>query len=177
LPTAEKVCCIFNIQKETVVLTQLLDFLKRSPGPGDRKDPAMASESPASPAPDAPPAPPAPTAVAPSSSNEDFHRQLLSLADAVRELSRSQQSLIDAVNARPAAPTSQPVRAATISGDPGDGLRPSAAVDYTRLSPTQQIALGLRSATPQGSRVLPARAPVPQAKSAEEAEILSLGAD
>ena len=152
------------------MFSHLIDFLKRSPHAGDRKDPIMPTDSPAPPAPTEP-------ANAPSSSPaaDEFHRQLLSLADAVKELSRSQQTLIDAMTRKPQSPPAPP---ATISGDPGDdGVRPSALVDYTRLSSVQQIALGLRAATPQGPRVLPRRPPTPQPKSPTEADVAPSGAD
>jgi hypothetical protein len=107
---------------------------------------------------------------------DGFHRQLLTLADAVRELSRSQQTLIDAFTRKASPPTPQPVQPPqTITGDPGDGLRPSAVVDYTHLSPVQQIALGLRTATPQGPRMLPSRAPQPD--SGEDANVAPADAD
>src|SRR5205085_8845217 len=127
------------------------------------------------------PAPPVPEATPPASPSpamDEFHQQLLTLANAVRELSQSQQTLIDAVSGKTPTPSAQPVTAPqTISGDPGDGLRPSAMVDYTRLSPVQQIAMGLRTATPQGPRVLPTRSPAPHPKGAADAELASAGAD
>jgi hypothetical protein len=148
------------------VLHHLLDFLKRSPHTGDRKDLRMPAETPTSPAPA-----PEPAAVPAPPATEEFHRQFTSLADAVRELSRSQQTLLDAITRKAPAPVPQPThRQQTITGDPGDGLRPAAVVDYTRLSPVQQIALGLRTATHRGARVLPARAPAPQAKGTDDGE-------
>jgi hypothetical protein len=107
------------------------------------------------------------------SAPDDFKGQLTSLADAVRELSRSQQTLLDAVTRKQSSPPPTPQPAPvpqTITGDPGDGLRPSAVVDYTRLSPVQQIALGLRTAAPQGPRMLPKRPPAPRAEGTEEAD-------
>lgn len=154
------------------MLHHLLDFLKRSPRAGDRKDPIMPTEAPAPPA---PPSEPAATTTSPPPPTEEFHRQVLALADAVRDLSRSQQTLIDALSPKPTQST--PPAPQTVTGDPGDGLRPSAVVDYTRLSPVQQIALGLRTATPQGPRVLPVRAPASQAKRSQEAEVAAASAD
>jgi hypothetical protein len=131
------------------------------------------------------PAPPLEPALrAPSSSStatEEFHRHLLTLADAVRELSRSQQTLIDAMTRKtssaPPTPQPAPPPSPTITGDPGDGLRPSAVVDYTRLSPVQQIALGLRTATAQGPRLLPVRDRPLQPQGAEDAELAPASAD
>ena len=104
----------------------------------------------------APPvAPPAP----------DVQRQLGALADAVKQLAESQTTLLHvlgkqaggAANA-PAAPTPAPTPPpppADIGGDPGEGgVRPSAVVDYSKLTPLQQIAVGLRDAKPQGPGVL-----------------------
>jgi hypothetical protein len=168
--TGPDVCCIFNIHKGSTVFTRLIDLLKRSPRPGDGKDPAMPTDPNVSPP--APASPPVPAS---------FDQQLLALADAVRELSRSHQTLLDAV-ARPAAatvPAAAPETGApaAVSGDPGDGLRPSAAVDYARLSPVQQIALGLRGAMPQGPRVLPGRASARHPQPAEEPDLAPAGAD
>ena len=78
----------------------------------------------------------------------DFAAHLTALADALRQLAESQKTLIEAVKPQPSA--SQPAPAAvpspTISGDPTGGASPStlAAIDYSKLSPLQQITLGLR---------------------------------
>jgi len=112
--------------------TRFLPFLNRSPHRGDRKDPPMPDPTP-NPAPAPAPAP-------------DLSAQLGALTDAMRQLAEAQKTLLEAVKpAKDAAPPATP--AAEISGDPGAGVRPSALpVDYSRLSPLQQITLGLRTA-------------------------------
>jgi hypothetical protein len=107
-----------------------IPFLNRSPDRGDRKDPHMPD-----PTPNAAPAP------AP-----DLSAQLGALTDAMRQLAEAQKTLLEAVKpAKEPAPATTP--APEISGDPGAGLRPSALpVDYSKLSPLQQITLGLRNA-------------------------------
>ena len=158
------------------MFTHLIDFLKRSPHLGDRKETAMSTESPVPPVPSSDSAQGA-LPSSPSPATDDFHRQLLTLADAVCELSRSQQTLIDAVSRKAPPPKPKPTTTMTITGDPGDGMRPSAVIDYTRLSPVQQIALGLRTATPQGPRLLPARDRLSESHGANDAEPASSGAD
>ena len=75
----------------------------------------------------------------------DLSAQLGALTDAMRQLAEAQKTLIEAVKPVKDAAPSTP--APEISGDPGAGLRPSALpVDYSRLSPLQQITLGLRTA-------------------------------
>ena len=114
-------------------LASLRNFLNRSPQVGDRKDPPM---------PDPTPQPtPAP----------DVTAHLTTLTDAVRQLAESQKTLLDALKPpAPAAPPPAAPAAPTISGDPAGGVSPGAlgAVDYSRLSPLQQITLGLRDAQP-----------------------------
>lgn len=98
----------------------------RSPAKGDRKDPPM---------PD--PTPPAP----------DLTAQLSALTEAMRQLAESHKTLLDAVKPVPAPPqTAPPAASTTVAGDPVGGASPAAlnAVDYSKLSPLQQITLGLR---------------------------------
>ena len=101
-----------------------LNFLKRSPRAGDRKDPIMSqpTESPA------PPAAPA-----------DVARQIAQLTDAVNRLVQAQHA---------SQPSHDPLT--DIGGDIPGGQPPRAAVDVAKLSPVQQIALGLRDARPVG---------------------------
>ena len=65
----------------------------------------------------------------------------------------------------------------TVTGDPGDGFPPASVVDYARLSPVQQIALGLRGAAPQGPNALRSRPPAPMPRPVEEPEVTPAGAD
>ena len=99
-------------------------LFNRSPQQGDRKDDSM---------PEPIPQPSAP----------DLSTQMTALTDAMRQLAESQKALIDAVNPPPAP---QPVPSPTISGDPTGGATPAAlaSIDYSKLSPLQQITLGLR---------------------------------
>jgi hypothetical protein len=111
--------------------TRLFPFLNRSPKQGDRKVPM----------PDPTPAP------APSAA-PDVSAQLGALTDAMRQLAEAQKTLLEAVkpgkDAPPAASSPTPP---DVTGDPASGLRPSAVpVDYSKLSPLQQITLGLRGA-------------------------------
>jgi hypothetical protein len=90
-------------------------------------------------------------------------RQLATLTEAMRQLAESHKTLLEAVKApqaaqqcapapapsqsqSPAPPAPAPL-APDIGGDiPGGGQRPGAVVDYSRLSPVQQIAMGLKDA-------------------------------
>ena len=98
----------------------MFNFFKRSPRVGSGKDHAM-SESSQSPA--------------PPSATPDVSQQLAQLTEAVNKLVAAQQ------------PTAPPA-GADVGGDipEGDALAPG--VDYTTLSPVQQIAVGLRDAKP-----------------------------
>src|SRR5687767_4147210 len=139
----------------------LFRVFHRSPREGDRKDIPMPSvqapQQPAAPAPQ-PSTGPAP-APAPAQ-REDLSEHLSTLIDAMRELAESQKSLVETVkkssatDVAPAAPPSKepaaPVPPVDIGGDPGGGARPGAVVDYSRLSPLQQITLGLRGAGTKG---------------------------
>jgi hypothetical protein len=75
----------------------------------------------------------------------------------MRQLAESHKTLLEVVKAQPApaaAPPASPATApafppADVGGDPvGGGQRPGAAVDYSRLSPVQQITLGLKESSP-----------------------------
>lgn len=137
----------------------LSTLFKRSPRAGDGKELPMADRPPASPA-------PAPPAV------DDVPRLLGALAEAMAGLARSQKALLEAVQPpprpkdpapQPAAPPAQPAGAPDetfdLGGDPAGGAPPSGLpVDYSKLSPVQQIALGLRDARPQGPHAARARA-------------------
>jgi len=76
----------------------------------------------------------------------DVTAHLTALADAVRQLAESQKTLVESLKAPPAPAPAAP----EISGDPAGGATPGAlaAIDYSRLSPLQQITLGLRDARP-----------------------------
>ena len=98
----------------------------RAPPTGARKDPAM----------------PEPTPTPP-----DLSAQVSALTDAMRQLAESQKTLLEAMKPAPApAPQPAPAPSPTISGDPTGGSSPAAlgAIDYSKLSPLQQITLGLR---------------------------------
>lgn len=133
------------------MLHRISQLFKRSPLAGDGKETVMAD------VPSNPPAPAEPPV--------DVQRQIADLAGAVRELSSSQQALLEAVASRPTPHASD-----DISGDPGDGVRPAAAIDYSKLSPLQQITLGLRNAG--GTRV-----PAPPNGAAETPPTPAAGAD
>jgi hypothetical protein len=88
----------------------------------------------------------------PTPQSPDVTAHLTALADAVRQLAESQKTLVESLKApAPAAPAPP----ADVSGDPTGGTTPGtlAAIDYSRLSPLQQITLGLRDAqTPNPPR-------------------------
>ena len=100
---------------------------------------------------------PDPTAAAtpPINLSEQVAQQITALTDAMRQLADSQKTLLDAMKPKAPdapAPTPPPAPAAwsDISGDPAGGVTPGAlaAVDYSKLSPLQQITLGLRDTRP-----------------------------
>ena len=78
----------------------------------------------------------------------DVTAQLSALTEAMRQLAESHKTLLDSVKSAPAPPAQSPAPAAspTIAGDPVGGASPAAlgAIDYSKLSPLQQITLGLR---------------------------------
>jgi hypothetical protein len=85
------------------------------------------------------------TVLSPTPPSPDVTAHLTALADAVRQLAESQKTLVESLKAPPpAAPAPTDV-----AGDPTGGASPGAlaAIDYSRLSPLQQITLGLRAAT------------------------------
>ena len=124
-----------------------LNFLKRSPRVGDRKDPIMSEPT------ESPPA--------------DVARQIAQLTDAVNRLVQAQQ-------AQP-APQPAPGEAdvADIGGALSGGHAPRAAVDVAKLSPLQQITLGLRDVKPVG----PARPAVAHATAAVSDDSSPEGSD
>ena len=127
---------------------RLIDWFTRTPRRGGRKEMTM---------PDVQTNPEAkPTAPAPDA-RDDLAKQLATLTDAMRQLAESQKALTEVVKGQgaetPGAPGASPAPrpgAADIGGDPaGGGVRPAAVVDYSRLSPVQQITLGLKDASPR----------------------------
>lgn len=92
----------------------------------------------------------------------DVTAHLAALADAMRRLAESQKTLIETVKpvtAQPAPPAARAAPANTdIGGDPAGGASPGAlgAIDYSKLSPLQQITLGLRNATTPATPRAPA---------------------
>jgi hypothetical protein len=116
-----------------VFLTRLFN---RSPASGDRKDLPMPE-----------PTPQPATVTAPINLSNDVAQQITALTEAMRQLAESQKTLIEAVKpAAPAQPAPSPATSPTISGDPTGGSTPAAlaSIDYSKLSPLQQITLGLR---------------------------------
>ena len=98
---------------------------------------------------------PTPATTPPINLSEQVAQQITALTDAMRQLADSQKTLLDAMKPKPPdapAPTPPPAPAAwsDISGDPTGGVTPGAlaAVDYSKLSPLQQITLGLRDTRP-----------------------------
>ena len=91
----------------------------------------------------------APGAAPTPAPREDLSEHLSTLIDAMRQLAESQKTLVEAVKGSgKAGAASPPTVPADIGGDPaGGGARPGAVVDYSRLSPLQQITLGLSGAT------------------------------
>jgi hypothetical protein len=81
----------------------------------------------------------------------DVSTQLSALAEAMRQLAESHKTLLEAV--KPAAPAPPAPAPPTIAGDPVGGVTPGAlaAIDYSKLSPLQQITLGLRTPAPTGA--------------------------
>lgn len=117
------------------MLSSLLHFLKRSPRAGDGKDPIMSQSNPS-------PGVPAPAAPAP-----DVGQQIAQLTEAVNRLVQAQ-----ARQPAPAAPASAPDASPPpdVGGEITGGAALAPAVDYAKLSPVQQITLGLRDAKPVG---------------------------
>jgi hypothetical protein len=125
-------------------------LLKRSPRAGDGKEPAMTQQA------------SIPVAGAPAPAAPDVTQLLGALTEAMAGLAQSQRALLDALKpaeTRTTSPETTPPPAPapeefTVGGDwPADagGSPPGAVVDFSRLSPLQQIALGLRDARPKGA--------------------------
>jgi hypothetical protein len=130
-------------------------LLKRSPRAGDGQEPAMTQQA------------SIPVAGAPAPAAPDVAHLLGALTEAMAGLAQSQRALLDAL--KPAAPTPEqaptapspapagppagPPEEFTVGGDfPGyGGAPPGAVVDFSRLSPLQQITHGLRDARPKGA--------------------------
>lgn len=78
--------------------------------------------------------------------------QLLSaLAQAMTGLAQSQQAVLQALQAQPRTESVAPGKLpppADVGGETLGGVGPGGIVDYSKLSPVQQITLGLRSAPP-----------------------------
>lgn len=119
----------------TKLTKQLSHLFKRSPATGDRKDPIMPDPTPQN----------APQTTPPSVPDMSAH--LAALTEAMRQLAESQKALAELVKPAP-APQPAPTPSQDITGDPVGGASPSAlnAIDYSKLSPLQQITLGLRDA-------------------------------
>ena len=118
------------------LLDSLRTVFQRAPETGAGKEPPMPDPTPQSPAPQGPTSP-------------DVTAHLTALVDAMRRLAESHKTLIE--SAKPAAAPARPAPLSPdVSGDPPGGVSPAAlnAVDYSRLSPLQQITLGLRDARP-----------------------------
>ena len=129
-------------------------FLKRPPRAGGGKDPIMSrpTPSPGTTVPGAAPAAPA-TPPAPSPAHDTAHpappdvsRQIAELTSAVNRLVRAQQ----AQTQRPASPADALGASPDIGGDLPGGEPLVAAIDHAKLSPLQQITLGLRGVAPVG---------------------------
>lgn len=118
--------------------SQWSHLFNRSPATGERKE-AVSMPDPT----------PQQSNTAPQNAaqaNPDVSAHLAALAEAMRQLAESQKSLAELVKPAPQAPA--PAPSSDISGDPIGGASPAAlnAVDYSKLSPLQQITLGLRDA-------------------------------
>jgi hypothetical protein len=140
-----------------------LKFLKRSPRAGDRKDSTMSEQhtNPESGA-AAVPAPPPPT--------PEVAQQIAQLTEAVNRLVQAQQA------SRPQQERPNP-SGADIGGDLPGGAPLLPAVDVARLSPVQQIALGLRDARPVGPAHPRAAQAAGAAAQAATADTPPVGAD
>ena len=106
------------------MLSHWFHFLKRPPRAGGGKDPIMSQATPNPP--------------------PDVSRQIADLTDAVNRLVQQQQQ-----QQRPATENARGP-SGDIGGDLPGGEPLVAAIDHAKLSPLQQITLGLRGATPVG---------------------------
>lgn len=86
----------------------------------------------------------------PTPTPPDLAAQLSTLTEAMRQLVESNKSLLEAVKPAPQPSPAPAAAPTTVSGDVDDGAAPSAlaAIDYSKLSPLQQITLGLRDSRP-----------------------------
>jgi hypothetical protein len=91
-------------------------------------------------------APAAAPAVAPAAAPADVSKQIAQLTDAVNRLVQAQQSQ-PASRSHQTQPNSSD---GDIGGELNGGTPLLPAIDVARLSPVQQIALGLRAAKPVG---------------------------
>jgi hypothetical protein len=140
------------------VFRSWINFLKRPPRAGGRKDIIMSQQQqlPESPGASAAPAPP------------DVSQQIAALTDAVNRLVKAQRQ----------QPSTSMTSTTDIGGDVPGGAALLPAVDVARLFPVQQIALGLRDAKPVGPAhpaVLHATGGTPRDAAAAEAP--PVGAD
>ena len=126
------------------MLSSWIRFLKRPPHSGGGKDPVMSQSTPrpGAAAPAAAQVDPAPAAATPA----DVSRQIADLTAAVNRLVEAQQQQTQRTGSPGAAPGPSP----DIGGDLPGGEPLVAAIDHAKLSPLQQIALGLRGVTPVG---------------------------
>ena len=124
--------------------SKLFELFTRTPREGGRKDHPMPEAQATQPPQQSPAAPEA---------RDDVSRQLTTLTEAMRQLAESHKTLLEAVKAAPAPAPARaepaPAPRGDVGGDPGGGLRPGAVVDYSRLSPVQQITLGLKDSSPR----------------------------
>ena len=118
-----------------------INFLKRSPRAGDGKDVPMSTS------PSTPPTPGSSLPGEPSVAPTDVSQQIAQLTDAVNRLVQAQQQ---SAPVAPVAPGAVRSAAPDIGGDIPGGAALLPAVDVARLSPLQQITLGLRDAKPVG---------------------------
>jgi hypothetical protein len=135
------------------VFQSWINFFKRSPRAGEGKDLTMShpTESPGTPAPGNAP---------------DVSRQIAELTAAVNQLVQAQKQHPNPHDQR-VAPASSIAVAPDVGGEipGGEALLPG--VDYSKLSPLQQITLGLRDAKPVG----PARPGVVQSRANHTREL------
>ena len=115
------------------MLKRLSHLFNRAPKTGARKDDPM---------PDPTPTP-----------QPDLTAHLSALADAMRQLAESQKTLVESVKPTAAPQPAPPPPSTDIAGDPTGGLSPAVlnAIDYSKLSPLQQITLGLRTTPRSGA--------------------------
>jgi hypothetical protein len=118
-----------------------IPFFKRLPRAGSGKDFVMTPPTP-SPGSSLPGTAPAPV---PTPAPADVTRQIADLTDAVNRLVQAQQQSSSSAPPRPSAPGPD------IGGAIPGGEPIVLAVDHAKLTPLQQITLGLRGVTPVGT--------------------------